>query len=286
MKIMIAYDGSTFADAAVDDLARAGFPSEAEVLVASVADFAADRPSVPEFDLISAASRRIDAVILREKNHREQVLIKATAMAADAARRIGSRFPDWKVSSEVLQGEPADVLLQRATAWDADVIMGGSQGRSAIGRFFLGSVSKSAAERSDRSVRIVRTSAEKSGDDPISIILGAETPNEAIRIVDHLAGRTWPPGTRVRLIGIGGSSAQRDGKSAYETIAEPLVSVGLNVSVRIESGQLKTVLLDTALALNPDAIFVVAGAANSQSGLDEIASALVTAAKCTVEIVR
>ena len=38
MKILIAYDGSPCADAALDDLRRAGLPCEAEAVVLSVAD--------------------------------------------------------------------------------------------------------------------------------------------------------------------------------------------------------------------------------------------------------
>ena len=38
MKILIAYDGSSHADAALDDLRRAGLPQEAEALVISAAD--------------------------------------------------------------------------------------------------------------------------------------------------------------------------------------------------------------------------------------------------------
>ena len=37
-KVMIAYDGSAYADAALDDLRRAGLPREAEALIVTVSD--------------------------------------------------------------------------------------------------------------------------------------------------------------------------------------------------------------------------------------------------------
>ena len=40
MKIVIGYDGSEQADAALDDLRRAGLPRDAEALIVSVADSA------------------------------------------------------------------------------------------------------------------------------------------------------------------------------------------------------------------------------------------------------
>ena len=65
MKFLIAYDGSIYADAAVEDLLRAGLPREAEALVISVADVwlpVSDEPvdpSIPE--RISAAVKRARA---------------------------------------------------------------------------------------------------------------------------------------------------------------------------------------------------------------------------------
>ena len=38
MKVLIAYDGSESADTAIDGLRRAGLPTEADALVASVAE--------------------------------------------------------------------------------------------------------------------------------------------------------------------------------------------------------------------------------------------------------
>ena|SRR5688500_9943281 len=57
MKVIIAYDGSTYAAAAIGGLPRAGIPPGSEVPVVSVADFSKARPAVSEFNLISATSR-------------------------------------------------------------------------------------------------------------------------------------------------------------------------------------------------------------------------------------
>ena len=45
MKILIGYDGSEFANAALEDLQRAGFGTEAEALVMTVADVFVPLPS-------------------------------------------------------------------------------------------------------------------------------------------------------------------------------------------------------------------------------------------------
>ena len=48
MKILIAYDGSDSANAALEDLHRAGLPPEAEALIMSVADVFLPPSSSPE----------------------------------------------------------------------------------------------------------------------------------------------------------------------------------------------------------------------------------------------
>ncbi len=290
MRVIIAYDGSTFADAAIDDLPRAGFPHDTEVLVASVADFSAGGPVVSEFDLISAASRRIDTAVDQARQHEAHVLEEAQAMASKIVRRIQEEFPGWNVSPEILRGDPAEELLRKVSQWKADLIMGGSHGRSTIGRFFLGSVSKSVAEEAASSVRVVRHGHEKSGGGPVEIILGAKHPAEAERIAEAVGRRVWPTGTRIRMVvmdddALAGSvpTTCPDGRSIYESAADQLSNVCLKVSLQITGGDPKEVLLEAADAWRADAIFVAAGRSR---GLDETASGLVTGAKCTVEIVR
>ena len=69
--------------------------------------------------------------------------------------------------------EPAAELLRLVREWNADLIIVGSQGRSVIGRLFLGSVSKSVAEDATSSVRIVRGGFEKDSSERIEVVLGA-----------------------------------------------------------------------------------------------------------------
>lgn len=53
MKILIGYDGSASADAALDDLRRAGLPREAEALIVSVGDLLMPYPSTGD-DVVGA----------------------------------------------------------------------------------------------------------------------------------------------------------------------------------------------------------------------------------------
>ena len=54
MKILIGYDGSESADAALDDLRRAGLPRETETLIVSVAEVLM-QPPPPSDELVGLA---------------------------------------------------------------------------------------------------------------------------------------------------------------------------------------------------------------------------------------
>ncbi len=292
MKLMIAYDGSTYADAAIDDLVRAGLPDNAEALVVSVADPTAARTTVSEFDLISAATRRIDSVLAHAKIQRKQGWEWTERIAANAVETIHARFPDWVIRSEVLDGDPADALLDKANQWRPDLLVMGSQGRSAVGRFFLGSVSKSVAESASCSVRVARAGFARAEGEPSKIMLAAKDPSAAELVVESLGRRIWPSGTEVSLIAVDdGVSAHRvsafyaDGKAIYEQILERLAHTDVSASVKLVSGDPKAIVLEAAETRRPNAIFM-AGEAADDAALDETATSLITSAKCTVEIVR
>lgn len=290
IKVMIAYDGSRHADAAIDDLQRAGLPRGTEALVVSVLNQSAIRPAISEFDMFSLATRRAEAVLSRAETGRQQAVRETKDLAAKAARRLRRQFPEWRVESEVLQGNPADELLRKAAAWKPDLIVVGSQGRSAIGRFFLGSVSKKIAEEAECSVRVVRSRFEKKHDEPVKIIAGASNLKDAERVMKTIGGRTWSGETKVRLVAVDDgvspgrvSAVYPYAAGIFEESVESLAVFGMQVSVDVKSGDAKTVLLETAENWEADSIFLAAG---DESVLDETAKWLITNAECTVEIVR
>ncbi len=62
----------------------------------------------------------------------------------------------------VVAGEPAAEILDRAQAWQADIIVMGTHGRKGLARLVLGSVSEEVLRRSDApvmSIRAVHTEA-------------------------------------------------------------------------------------------------------------------------------
>jgi nucleotide-binding universal stress UspA family protein len=62
---------------------------------------------------------------------------------------------------EQLEGDPADVILERARALDVEMIVMGSRGRRGLARLVLGSVAEKVIRHSDVSVLVARGAAEQ-----------------------------------------------------------------------------------------------------------------------------
>src|ERR1044071_8734203 len=293
MKILIGHDGSQSADAALVDLQRAGLPVEAEALIVSVADVMMV-PAVPALELAGEAlmSRRVAAGLVYAQRQTESVLKEAKEFANRAEEQVRSYFPHWSVRAETVAGSPAFQLINKADEWKPDLIVVGSHGRSAVSRFILGSVSKKVVTDSDHSVRVSRGDLERDLNESLKIVIGVDASAEAKQAVRAVGSRVWPSGTEVQIISVD------DGNSPMFTLtagrmaawAENALSViGLKTSVVWEKGDPRRVLIDHAQAWDADSIFVGGRRFNSaleRFQLGSVATALVTRAHCSVEVVR
>ena len=312
MKVVIAYDGSDYAKAAVDDLRRSGMPRKAEALVISVGETLL--PPVQSSNLDAdhfGVSRRVTSTLTQAQAQASHAMEEARALAQEGTERIHARFPDWDVSAEPLVGTPAAVIMQKAEDWQANLIVVGSQGRSGIGRLVLGSVSKQIAMESPGSVLVARKVVER-GDAPIRIIIGMDGSPGAEAAVHAVASRDWPNGTVARVIAVDNTvratgiavsilpkvagwvsesnEAQREkAREMMERTSEELRAAGLNVGPEVIAGTPQQILCDEAQRWEADCIFV--GSRGFSSALERfrlgsVSTALVTSAPCSVEVVR
>jgi nucleotide-binding universal stress UspA family protein len=293
MKILIGHDGSQSADAALVDLQRAGLPDEAEALVVSVADVMMV-PQTPAYELAGEAlmSRRVTAGLVHAQRQTERVLTEAKDFARRASDQVRSYFPHWSVRAETLAGSAAWALMSKADEWKPDLIVVGSHGRSAISRFILGSVSKKVVTDSDHSVRVARGDLEKDLNEPPKLVTGVDASAEAEQAVRAVGSRVWPYGTEVQLIAVDDGTSPMFALTAGRMVAwaeNALSQIGLKTSVRWENGDPRRVLIDQAQAWNADSIFVGGrrfSGALERFQLGSVATALVTKAHCSVEVVR
>jgi nucleotide-binding universal stress UspA family protein len=201
-------------------------------------------------------------------------------------------------------------LVNKADEWKADLVVVGSHGRSALGRFVLGSVSKKVVTDSHHSVRVARGTDKENGLPP-KIMIGVDASAEAEHAVRAVGMRVWPEGTEVRIVAVDdGTSPARISRilptaaamirNSNEKVAEEarmmvewaeneLRAIGLLVSVAVEKGDPRRILIEEARKWDADSIFVGGrkfGGAMERFRLGSVSTALVTNAHCSVEVVR
>jgi nucleotide-binding universal stress UspA family protein len=133
MKILVAYDGSECADAALDDMRMAGLPTDAQIKVLSVVENWLPPPSGLE---------------IIEHIDRDQEYL---ALARRGSLRLVSMEPGWDVMAESGAGAPATVIIEKADEWGADLIVVGSQGeRRSDSSFSAASRRRSCTRRAAR----------------------------------------------------------------------------------------------------------------------------------------
>ncbi len=309
--ILIAYDGSECADAIITELRHVGLPAQLEAHVISVeepflvpisdpgmwAPFPAMLPSLPSAADVNA-----------------QLAEKAADTAAKGADKIRAAFPSWNVSSIGKVESVARAIMLRAFDVSADVIFIGSHSRSAVGRFFLGSVSHKVAAESKCSVHICRPHAPF-GAIP-RVVVAVDGSVASTIAVNAIIDREWPADTLVTVVSViespfggtdfsgefsdpwlrlrlGEPTTERDKRLAeLEKVAEAahrkLHLAGISSEAHTLVGPPKQTLLEWAEGWKADCIFI--GASGTQHpGTDAfgtVASAISVRAHCSVEIAR
>ena len=297
MKVLIGYDGSESAVAALDELKRAGLPGETEIMVVAVGSV-----WMPPTDIASlpaqALSRRVAATMAQLQTQAEQTLKETEEMTRNAAARIGADFPDWKVRTESMNGDAGFTLIEKAAEWRADLIVVGSQNRSAVGRIFLGSVSRKVVTEAACSVRVARNASAADKDAPRRIVVGLDSAEIADLIVEQITRRRWSKDSAAMLV-TATSAAEKDGISPVKQIIDAqeiqqsakskLAASGLKILTTVKAGDAKSVLLAEAETLSADCIFLgsrdVRGTIN-RFLLGSVSTGVVTDAPCSVEVVR
>lgn len=307
MKILIGYDGSEPAGAALDSLRHAGLPSEAEALVMSVADVFVPPPINEEID--NTFPLYVPDGIKRAHERAQRKLAQADDLARRASEQIKSIFPLWQVSHSAEADSPAWALIKRADEWKPDLIVMGARGHSVLGgRLILGSISQRVLYEARCSVRIARALNKKPGA-PIRILIGVDGSSDSSAAVDAVCNRDWPKGSEVGLLAVvdtvmpvtvgepsfavkwieaGDEKNWDQVRKVFEPWEEKLRKTGLHAEVLIRRGNPTDELLDEAHTWGADCIFV---GARGTRGIDRlllgsVSSAVAARAHCSVEVVR
>ncbi|HEX5966757.1 MAG TPA: universal stress protein [Pyrinomonadaceae bacterium] len=312
MKIFIAYDGSEAADIAIDSMRRAGLPKEGvEALVMSVGEVwlpPATGTDDETFPQIAPPGLK------QAREHAEKVMQAAREGAERGAERVRQNFPRWHVTHEAQNGSPAFELLNRAEAWQADLIVVGSHGHTAISRFVLGSVSQKILTEASVAVHVGRA-ATGTGASGERIVIGVDGSPGSHAAIKAAARRNWTTGSELRIVvvddALKGSpiwllippvrdfleevrteertQSERMGLDAVKELRAALNNDKITVSSVVETGDPKQMLIKHAEDFGADCIFTGAtGFSNrlERLVLGSVSAAVAARAQCSVEVVR
>ncbi len=281
MRLLIGYNRTDFAKAAIEDLARAGLPAEADALVLTVAELC--------FPTVKAED--------------------ASEIATEGAARIRELFPNWNVTTQTSHGAPIREILAAAEMFKPDLIVLGEPNKTGNINSFLGPVSQGVLTDGDSPLRITRKCDTAKAEAP-RLLVGYDGSEGAALAVDAIASRPWPSGTSVRLLSIddtgvlgtigrmspqmraaavGAGFASRWAETLASNALDQLTKAGLDASVEVRSGHPQTALVEAADEWNADCIFVgphCAGNSYERFLLGSVSVAVAAHAHCTVEVVR
>ena len=303
--IVIAYDGSECSEAILTELQHAGLPRELDAHVVSVVElWAAPMPDPGAWSPMPAV---LPAVASSEAEE-DEAMRRAGSLAEKGAARLRAAFPGWRVVAAGPVGSVARAIVQRAREVSADMIFIGSHSRSAVGRFFLGSVSQKVAAEAKCSVRICRPRPHSGAAPRLLVAVDGSAPSQAA--VQLVAERAWPAGTAVAVINVveprlravmadlppeyaveilRQHEARLDWLETVATAAHHQLEIpGVVTERHTLDGEPKHTLLEWAERWKADCLFI--GASGLQhpgtETLGTVASALAVRAHCSVEIVR
>jgi nucleotide-binding universal stress UspA family protein len=294
MKVLIAVDSSPSSERMLEEAAARPWPARTSFPVLNVVD-------VQRF-------ARLPALIEDAKREGDRTV--------HAAVEKLSRSGHTAVPA-VMVGFPRRAIPEYAKEWQADLIMVGSHGHSAIGRFLLGSVAQAVLRTAPCSVEIVRPGASgPASNRPMKILLATDGSDCSVGAAHSLTKRPWPAGTVIKVLSVEElmvlqnqmmtsslssvypaslieellQDAHDRASSSVETAKAILLRAGMNAvcDPATPIGEPRGVILEAAKSWPADMIVL---GSHGRRGLDRllmgsVSEAVAIHADCSVEVIR
>ncbi len=187
MKILLATDGSECAQEAAWLLSHLPHSRKIDITVLTVVHLPPVRFSQPTKSWMSVC------------------VGKERAFAADAFEQVESMFQgaNAEIRHLICEGSPGETIVEQAREIDADLIVVGARGHSAVDRILLGSTSDFVASHADRSVLVVRpTGLRKEPDRPIYVAVAYDDSGPSQAAIEQFSEFSWGKSTEVYAISV------------------------------------------------------------------------------------
>ncbi len=204
MNILVAIDGSSCSQSAIDAVLHQPWPAHTEMRLVSVLTGLEsiwpffDRHAHFQVDQAASGAEVGEAAELElgEAHNRTEEHL------ALVAAEISALKPGIIVSAEVRRGEVAEEIVNSAVEWQANLIVVGSHGRKGISRMLLGSVSQTVLLTAPMPVIIVKKfELDQRHEDGFSRILVAlDGSNHSEAALHWIARQTWSHRAQFHLL--------------------------------------------------------------------------------------
>ncbi len=179
MRVLLATDGSTDAQAAAAWLADFPLPADTTIRVTTVAG-------------VTPASLDIPTVRDFQASLRHEARVVADRTCARLAGRVRT------LEAHVLEGDAREALVRAAEEWPADLVVMGARGLSVMAGLVLGSVSLAVARHAPCPVLVVNSGAR-----PLRHILVAIDGSEPAQAAAEFVARLpLDPALTVQVLGV------------------------------------------------------------------------------------
>lgn len=305
MKLLIAYDGSKDAKAALRAAGRQGLGDRAVARILAVAETADAGTSASA----EAPDPTPDGFAARVRHSLSE---RAHQMAQEGAALLSRHHPGWVVTQEHALGDARAALCEAAESFGADLVLVGSRGHGVLRRALLGSVSQHLVHHCPCSVLVGRERAdvEHTPARPTRVLVCVDGSSGSKAAVKEVARRPWPAGSEFVTLAVAAapypmvagipepalitvpesySLATREwAVETSENAAAQLAGAGLQAKAATTEGSPSPRILDRAEEMQADSIFLGARGHGRLHRLllGSVAGAVAAGAHCSVELIR
>lgn len=145
-KIVVAFDDSPISDTIITRIAERPWRNNVEFICLTAI------PTLTQYFYGVQDSHEIDSL---EIAHKEKIRL-AKEHLEQISKTIKSKIPHISVSYEVLEGDPREVVVDKAKECNAALIVVGQKGKNWMDRLLIGSVSEAIATWATCSVAVVK----------------------------------------------------------------------------------------------------------------------------------
>lgn len=182
--VLLASDGSPQAEEAAWFLAHLTHEEKLELAVLSVIE-------APHISRSYSMAEHVLAAVEREKS-----------MAAEAYKKVEEMFDGANTNLQHIlrEGRRGETILDVAEECQADLIVMGARGQSAVSRMLLGSTSDFVATHADCSVLVVRPTGIRQTKKPLRVALAYEEARPAQAALEEIREIEWGDETEFHVL--------------------------------------------------------------------------------------